>query len=72
MAEVADVRVVAAAERASEVKRSLPAMNAAYYYRFQLRNVSAAAARDVSAVIPQRERVPRQITLEKLAFCPVV
>ncbi|HTJ79798.1 MAG TPA: DUF2357 domain-containing protein [Rariglobus sp.] len=72
MAEVVEVRLVTAIERATEVKRSLPEMRAAYYYRFQLRNPSPGIVRDVSALVAKRPSDPRQITLEKLAACPVV
>ena len=72
MAAVVDVRLVTAEERATEIKRALPTMKAAYYYRFQLRNVSAGTVLDVSALVARRPSDPRQVTLEKLAACPVV
>jgi hypothetical protein len=71
-AEVVEVRLVTAADRATEIKRTLPEMRAAYYYRFQLRNASGVPVRDVSTVVAKRPSDPRQITLEKLAACPVV
>lgn len=71
MAEVTEVRLVTAAERATEVGRSLADMRAAYYYRFELRNITAGEVRDVSLLVAIRPSVPRQITLEKLAACPV-
>lgn len=71
-AEVVEVRLVTAADRASEIKWALPEMRAAYYYRFQLRNASVVPVRDVSTVVAKRPSDPRQITLEKLAACPVV
>ena len=72
IAEVVEVRLVTATERATEVRRSLPEMRAAYYYRFQLRNPSSGIGRDVSALVAKRPSDPRQTTLEKLAACPVI
>ena len=71
-AEVVEVRLVTAAERATEIERPLPEMKAAYYYRFQLRNPTAGVVRDISTLVAKRPGYPRQTTLEKLVACPLI
>jgi hypothetical protein len=45
VAKVLEVRLVAAAERAAEIRRNLREMNASYYYRFQLGDLYATQSR---------------------------
>lgn len=66
MAEVEEVHLVTAAERATELKRPLTEMRAAYYYRFQLKNIIAANVRDVSAFVMKRPGKPIQVSLHSL------
>lgn len=72
MAEIIEVRLVTAAERATELGLSEPSMKAAYYYRFQLQNIQAIACRDVAGLVQRRPGKPIAITLSKFAACPLV
>jgi predicted component of viral defense system (DUF524 family) len=72
LAEVGNVRLVTAAERASETGRPLNAMNAAYYYRFQLSAFQAASPRDVSGLVSRRPGKPVAKQLSEFAQCDVI
>ena len=71
MAEIKEVRLVTAAERATELGSSESSMKAAYYYRFQLQNIQAVAYRDVSGLVQRRPGKPIARTLTEFAACPL-
>jgi predicted component of viral defense system (DUF524 family) len=72
IAEVADVRLVTAQERAAELGVKPEKMKAAYYYRFQLRNLHDIAQRDVEKIVRRRPGKPVANTLNEFAKCPVL
>jgi|GEM_PF-295068 len=71
VAEVQEVRLVSAAERAAEFGLPESAMKAAYYYRFQLANARDTAPRDVSVLVHRRPGKPIAKTLAEFAGCPL-
>jgi predicted component of viral defense system (DUF524 family) len=70
MANIIDVRLVTAAERAREMKSELVKMKAAYYYRFQLTEIRDIAPRKVSTLVYRRPGKPIAKTLNDFAACP--
>jgi hypothetical protein len=67
MAEVKEVRLVTAAERAAELGLVESSMKAAYYYRFQLQGIQAIASRDVSGLVQRRLGKPIAKSLTEFA-----
>ena len=71
IAEVREVRLVTAAERAAELETTVADMKASYYYRFQLANIRDIAPHDVSELVYRRSGKPIAKTLSELAACPL-
>ncbi len=72
IAEVDEVRLVAAQQRATETGRPIEEMNAAYYYRFRLKNVQDIRSRMVVALVPKRPGPPVAKFLSEFALCDAV
>jgi hypothetical protein len=73
IAEVAEVRLVTAQERAAESHRPVGEMKAAYYYRFQLKTIQEVTSRDVARLVAKRPSRPVAKSLSDFALCdPVV
>ena len=72
LAEVKAVKLVTAAERAEELHQSLTAMQAAYYYRFQLANIQPAPSKDVSVLVHHRPGKPIARRLSEFASCSTI
>jgi PD-(D/E)XK nuclease superfamily len=72
VAEVKEVRLVSAAERARELTQPLTQMNAAYYYRFQLHSIRTAPRRNVSDIVHHRPGKPIACPLSEFARCSPV
>jgi predicted component of viral defense system (DUF524 family) len=70
VADVSQVKLVSATQRASEMRRKLSEMHAAYYYRFDLINVQPAKRRDVSTMVHRRPGKPIAVSLATFASCP--
>lgn len=71
MAEVRDVKLVHANERARELGASPESMHAAYYYRFQLEAIQAIAPRAVDRLVSKRPGKPVARPLTEFAACPI-
>ena len=71
MAEVKEVRLVTAAERAAELGLSESSMKATYYYRFQLHSIQAVTCRDISGLVKRRPGKPIAKTLSEFVACPL-
>jgi hypothetical protein len=69
---VREVRMVTAAERASELGLTEDEMHAAYYFRFAFDNCSDEPSRDVSSIVPPRPSRPVGCTLADLGRCKIV
>lgn len=69
VAEVSEVKLVRAAERAAETGRPPNEMNAAYYYRFQLKNFQDVEPRNVAGLVKKRPGRPVAHSLSAFALC---
>ena len=71
VAKVIEVKLVSAAERATEIGGELKEMAAAYYYRFQLGHFRMAESRDISSIVQRRPGKPIACRLNDFAACPL-
>lgn len=72
MAQVTDVRIVSASERARELGRLEQDMRAAYYFRISFENPFDEPPRDVALLVGPRPGKPVGCTLARLAGCKAV
>jgi len=68
-AQVDNVTLVTAEERAIEMGKPVSEMNAAYYFRFQLNNCKVTPSRDVGKLVTPWHGKPIQCRLSELALC---
>ena len=71
VAQVKEVKLVAAQERATEIGCSLEDIHAAYYYRFQLEEIQEIASREVSTLILNCSNKSRVCRVSEFALCPL-
>ncbi len=69
LANIEEIRIVSAHERALEMGRSVESMKAAYYYRFRLGDFLGEMRRDVVGMIGARMGKPFGCSLADLARC---